>query len=377
MATTRRRKGLALIQQLVKEPHRFEFLQAMRILEAAVIQEESREKGFAHKPVASWVPPNYELVRFKTIDNLAFRSADLIELSAIDTVESSDANAPQKQWQLVTGFMGLTGSQGVLPHYFTEMLLQLQRNNDSALEDFVNIINHRSISLFYQASRKYQLPINYERHKRFNDRALDLFSHAFGALSGIGLSSLGNRLAVPDEAIFGFGGLLSRPIRSASGLKGIIQHYFGIKVQIEQFCPQWQDLPDDVVTRLPGGEFQGLNNILGVNSLLGLKSQNIQSKFRIKLEPMSYEFFMTLAPGSQKLKALQSLIQFYSGTELDYEICVSINDSEVPPAKLDRALPPMLGWNSHITSPSKRTELVEINVSKDVEITAESLPLAV
>ena len=375
MATTRRRKSVAVIQQLISEPHRFEFFQAMRLLETAVQQQQSLELVFARHPVGGWVPPNCESVRFRTPESLSFRAANVLAIEPIATLDSGDSGAPEAQWEMVVGFMGLTGSQGVLPYYFSELLLQQLRDKSDVLKDFLDIVNHRSISLFYQASRKYQLPVNYERHKQLDSRKPDLFTHALSAFSGLGTEHLGNRLKVPDEVIFGFAGLLSRQVKSAAGLKGLLQHYFGITVNIEQFCPQWQELPSDVVTRLPQAGSPGLNNKLGSNALLGQRCKNIQSKFRIYLEPMSYQLFMTLAPGSKKMRALQSLIQFYAGTDLDYEIIVNIEDSEVPPARLDAVQPPMLGWNTHSFSTEKKAEMVEIKVAQGIGGSMASLPL--
>ncbi|TQV66916.1 type VI secretion system baseplate subunit TssG [Exilibacterium tricleocarpae] len=367
MATTRRRKSIAVIQQLTDEPHRFEFFQALRILESATRQQQSLDLGFARHPVGGWVPPHQECVRFRIRETLGFRTANVVAVEPIATLDSGDSKAPEAQWEMIVGFMGLTGSQGVLPYYFTELVLQQLREKSDVLKDFLDTINHRSISLFYQASRKYQLPVNYERQKLLKQREPDLFSHALSALSGLGTGHLSNRLQVPDEVIYGFGGLLARQVKSAVGLKGLLRHYFGIDVTVEQFCPQWQELPDDVVTRLPGGGQSGQNNKLGVNALLGSRCKNIQSKFRIHLEPMSYERFMTLAPGGEKMQAMQGLIEYYAGTDLDYEISVTITDSEVPPARLNSSGPPMLGWNSHVFSEGKPPNLVEIKVSQGTD----------
>ena len=365
MATTRRRKSVAVVQQLTDEPYRFEFFQAMRILESATRQQQSLDLGFARHPVGGWVPPNFECVRFRTRESLAFRAANVTAVEPIAAIDNGDSNAPEAQWEMIVGFMGLTGSQGVLPYYFSEVLLQQLRDKSDVLKDFLDTINHRSISLFYQACRKYQLPVNYERQKLHNSRNPDLFTHALSAFSGLGTGHMANRLDVPDEVIYGFGGLLARQVKSAAGLKGLIQHYFGIGVSIEQFCPQWQELPEDVVTRLPGaGGRPGLNNKLGTNALLGSRCKNIQSKFRIHLEPMSYELFMTLAPGSSKMKAMQGLIEYYAGTDLDYEISVTIRDLEVPPARLGGSDPPMLGWNTHSFTEKESADLVEIKVSQ-------------
>ena len=76
--------------------------------------------------------------------------------------------------------MGLTGPLGVLPHAYTELLLDRIRQKDTALRDFLDLFHHRIISLFYQAWEKYRFTIAYERGER------DRFSHHLLDLIGLG-----------------------------------------------------------------------------------------------------------------------------------------------------------------------------------------------
>ena len=366
MATTRRRQSPNLVERLCAEPWRFSFQQAVRILEAAVCSNDPRSAGFASGSLAGLTPPHKELLHFSNRPSLAFSAANI---SAVEAVEAS-ADKSQQQWHMALQFMGLAGSHGVMPHYFSEILLQRLRDKDEALAAFINIFEHRSISLFYRASGKYRLPHQYENSRRQQHKDDDPFTHALACLSGLGSPHLAAQLPLDKEAILGYSGLYARPIRSAAALKGMLEHYFGLQADIEQFCGQWQALPDDIVTHLPGEGFpDGQNNCLGANALLGTSCWQVQSKFRIRLAPMDYPSFMALAPGSKKLLALQSFIDFFTGTELDYEICVQLQWQDAKPTRLDNSVgsEPLLGWNTPLgrnPDAAKNKKPIEILVSK-------------
>ena len=378
MATTRRRQSLAVIDQLNTEAWRFSFLQAVRILEAAVNSQHERNRGFASQPIAGLAPPHKELLRFSNRTTLAFSPANVAAVSATPL----DDDDIEKQWHMTLQFFGLTGSQGVMPHYFTEILLQRFRDNDKALAAFINIFEHRSISLFHQASRKYQLPLQFEHARITPQKESDHYTHAIASLAGLGTAGLADKLPVPAQALLGYSGLYARPIRSAAALKSMLQHYFDLDAQIEQFCGQWQDLPDDIIARIAGGEAgPGRNNQLGINALLGKSCWQVQSKFRITLAPMSYDSFMELAPGGKKLEALQGFIAFFAGIELDYEVCIQLHREDVQPARLTTEVghEPLLGWNTPLGDTDTTLSLapIDILVSKHTVPPDAGLPTAV
>lgn len=379
MATTRRRQSPNLVEQLCTEPWRFSFQQAVRILEAAACSDDPQSAGFANEPIGGLTPPHKELLHFSNHPSLAFSPANI---NAVEVIDSDPEKIPQ-QWHMALQFMGLAGSHGVMPHYFSEILQQRLRDKDEALAAFINIFEHRSISLFYRASNKYRLPHQYENNRRQQRKGDDPFTHALACLSGLGSPHLAAQLSLDKEAILGYSGLYARPIRSAAALKGMLEHYFGLQTDIEQFCGQWQTLPEDIISHLPGEDFpDGQNNSLGVNALLGTSCWQVQSKFRIRLAPMDYSSFMELAPGSKKLLALQSFIDFFAGTELDYDICVQQQWQDAKPTRLDSSVgsEPLLGWNTPLgTNPdaTENNKPIEILVSKHTLPAGAGLAVAI
>ena len=87
--------------------------------------------------------------------SLAFPAAEIQRLE----LPEDDAGQPRMD----VNFLGLTGPQGVLPIYYTQLIAERARLRDTAIRDFLDIFNHRMISLFYRAWEKYRFPIGYER----------------------------------------------------------------------------------------------------------------------------------------------------------------------------------------------------------------------
>ena len=105
-------------------------------------------------------------------------------------------------------FMGLTGPSGVLPLVYSELVIDRLRERDRTLRDFLDIFNHRMISLFYQAWEKYRFFVPYERGER------DRFSHHVLALLGLGHA----RAAGPAGRSRRFAVVLQRPALAARAL---------------------------------------------------------------------------------------------------------------------------------------------------------------
>ncbi|TQV76409.1 type VI secretion system baseplate subunit TssG [Aliikangiella marina] len=373
MSTTRRRKNTAVSQDLASSPHKYSFSQAVRLLERVTkfnqtegkTPTERSTKGF---PVARFFQPCTEAVRFRTSQTLRFSSAEINKITK--QLNKNDEHGID-QWQVVINFMGLTGTQGVLPYHYTELILQRLKMKDESLKNFLDLFNHRIISLFYQASSKYHLPIEYERKKlnppQFAKR--DTSTQVLLSLIGLGTETLNNRLYTRDESLLFYSGLLTHQIRTASGLQQIIKRHFNIPVKIEEFVGQWQDLIDDVRSRLPSSSNpKGQNNALGKSTMLGKKGWHAQGKFRIILGPLNKQQAQTFRPGTKALLALDEIVKLYVRMEYDYDFIIRITRREtLDKAQLDPKQPPVIGWNTWLVSKSKQEyaekETLDIAVS--------------
>lgn len=327
MATQSRRTDPSVADLLFEAGYRFDFFQAVRVLERLYPDRQ---------PVGRAVAPGQEVVRFHAHLSLGFPA------SAIHRIEpAKDEKGPA---QMTVAFMGLTGPLGVLPRHYTELLLERVRQRDHTLREFLDLFNHRLISLLYRAWEKYRIPIAYER-SALHYQEYDRFSLYLFDLMGMGTKGLRGRQQIPDKTLLFYTGLLAQQPRSASALAGLLQDYFGVPVSVTQFLGQWLPLAQAYRTSL--GSSEG-NNSLGVSALAGAYVWDQHAKFRVKIGPLTLSEFDTLMPSGHAFHALVQFCRFFSGQECDFEIQLILKAAQVPWCRLgSQGLgAPRLGWSA-------------------------------
>ena len=367
MPTQGGRKSASVIQSLTDTPYKFSFIQATRLLERVVLLgnnqvSSSRRTG---NPVARFAPPNTEAVRFHSNQTLSFQSSE------VHKVARSTRKSVPGQWGVTTNFMGITGSGGVMPYHYTETILKRLKLKDKSMSNFFDLFNHRAISLFYQASVKYNLPLEYERKQldAISGKKSDSHTSILLSLIGLGTQYLSERLYTRNESLIYYGGLLSQKTRNAVSLKQILQSHFNVPIEIQEFVGQWQDLIDDVRTKLPNAyNRNGQNHCLGKDIMLGKRGWFAQGKIRIVIGPVPHDKLNQFAPGTTSLKALSEIVRLYVGFECDFDFQIKVNREDVPTeVKMTKENPPVMGWNTWISSrpvmSTGKKEATKINIS--------------
>ncbi len=302
--------------KLRANPCEFEFFQAVRLIERLLPDRA---------PVGRFVSPDKEVMRFNAHNAFPFPASQIQRIVW-------DGDVPV----LVVNFMGLTGPMGVLPLYYTEMMLDRMRHKDYAIVQFFDIFNHRMISLFYQAWEKYRFTLSYERGER------DQFSHHLMDLIGIGSADMQNRLRVKDDSLLYYGGLLALRSRSAAALQRIIEDYFEVRVEVEQFTGAWFRLP--AVDLCVFDRASTVSEQLGFGAVVGDEVWHQQSGVRLHLGPMGLEQYLDFLPSGSAYLPLQSLAKFAGRGELDFEVRLILQREDVPACELGDDQ--RLGWTS-------------------------------
>jgi type VI secretion system protein ImpH len=317
--------GCEIEEKLRREPYTFDFFQALRLLERFRPEKKS---------VGQFVQPEAEVAHFRAHPSLAFPASQIQELEWPE-------DGPVR---MLVNFMGLIGPEGVLPNPYTSLIIERQREGDNSLRDFLDIFNHRIISLFYRAWRKYRIDVAYERGER------DRFSRQLLSLLGLGTEGMRDRQTVSDELLIYYAGLLGQHPRSAQALQQILSDYFDVPVAIEQFSGGWYRLDRETQCRV--SEENTDSGELGFGAVVGDEMWNQQSRVRIVIGPLTLDRYADFLPDGESFEPLRGWVRFFSNDEWDFEVKLILEREQVPACTLgaDGVSGPQLGWVSWVKS---------------------------
>lgn len=328
------------IDRLLDEPYRFEFHQAVRLLDGHLRRLPADERP---------------AIRFRNSLSLSFPASEVLGIeSHVRPDEASGEAAPAREpgthadlerIELTPAFMGLLGATGALPLAYSEQFAQRETTGrDGAARAFLDIFQHRAVTLFHEAWRKHRLPLQFEADRR--ERYLPLVM----SLAGLGEPALRQRLhpgegGVADDALAFYSGLLQRRAVSAPHLQRVLADYFGAPVRVTQFVGRWFELDDGCQVSL--GDDAGFR--LGHDTMMGPRVWQRDLRARVSIGPMSRELHRRFLPGGPAELALRELLTLVSGVSLEYEIHLSVRAADVQPATLTDA-GPRLGWDSFLVT---------------------------
>ncbi len=330
-----------LLTTIKKSPWRFDFFQLVRLLEHYGNELSGEEGEFDRAPIGSFYPPRNEPMRFSMNPSLSFEPAPIEKVGK----GQGSSLADKRQWDVEVNFWGMIGSRGVLPFHYRELILQRLRLKDSSMKHFYDLLDHRSLSLFYRAWKKYRIGIAFEAHQRLDPKYnRDRHEEMLKGLLGLA-SKRSSNFFDHEGAELNCAGLIGRRICSPAALSQAIKQQFGLQVKILPFRGQWQTMPEDVRTRM--GSLDGHNHILGQQAIIGEKTWAIQNRFTVQFEDIDYDKFIKLVSGTEMLSSMYSLIRTMSGVALDFDLALEVQQRKLPTSRLaNKHTPPLLGWNT-------------------------------
>ncbi|THC41329.1 type VI secretion system baseplate subunit TssG [Massilia sp. Mn16-1_5] len=343
MHSEKRRFEPAVIERLFREPYRFEYFQAVRMLELWLRKHGAPDQN----AVANFL-------RFQNSTSLRFPASQL-EAVQPDPPVAPDAAAlgaalqegTLKWVRLTPTFMGLLGGQGILPPHYTERVAEQQANDkDEGPRSFLDSFSNRSLALFYEAWRKYRLHLKYERSGK------DSFLPLLLGLAGLGPPALRRRLAhadqgaVLDESIAYFAAAIRQRPVSAVQMARVLSEYFGQPVEVEQFVGAWYAVPPAQQSTLGCA-----SATLGSCAIAGERVWQRDLRLRLVVGPLDHAGFTAFLPGGLAARALASLLTLFTGLCLEYEIELVLRAIDVRPLTLcEGSELGRLGWDSYLVA---------------------------
>jgi len=319
-----------VITELLAEPWRYEFFQAIRLLSRWL-----RRYGVAPETA----------IRFENNLSLAFPASDIDALQLEQGQGPGGANA--MRLRVRTAVMGLLGLNGALPLHYTERIAAWEHaTRDEGPRAFYDAFSSRQVALFYRAWRKYRVRGGADEHNR--DRFLaQLVALAGAGWQAPGQDQPGGGLAFENLACFA-AQLRSRAV-PAHLIAGVLSDYLQVPVTVEQFAGKWDPLGMGDRSRL------GENNCdVGLGATLGERLLRPQLGIRIKVGPVSSRMFERFLPGASGARALAALLDRFA-IEVPYrELQVILRGEEVDGASLDGTA--RLGLDGFLCTPPDRRD---------------------
>lgn len=287
-------------------------------------------------------------------------SDDFVELNqsaylhcALQAYQATQGDAQNKP-VFDCAFFGLLGPQAPLPLHITEWTNnRVRHHKDDTFLSFLNLFNHRLLSLFYRAWADADPCAQSDRPEQ------DQYRHITGAMGGyLSLTDQKSAAARQNKNLY-YTQFVSDQVRHPEGLQRLLQGILGCPVKINEWIGGFLPLAKETQTMLGERSHGQLPSALGVDSWLGQKVRAIQHKFEVCLGPLSWQEFTHYLPDGERLPKLQQLIAQYAGYQWSWQLRLILD--KVPTCTLGSSSGLKLGWSSwlgHTLDAQSHTEVV-------------------
>lgn len=346
MRATQRQRESGLIQRLLDEPHRFQFVQAVRILVSwlarnGVPGDEALARVLRFENSLRLAFPPSEIEALAADPRAAGTAAGL--LAALQAHGRGQEQGGPPRIMLTPAFIGFLGAGGTLPFHHTERIAAFQaREKDAGARAFLDTFSHRMVALFYQAWGKYRL------EHRLDTEGVDGLLPLLMALGGLRGEAFSPASDGVGEDVAGYYAALlrTRPVAAAT-VSRVLSDYLGAAIEIEQFVGAWDDIPEALRGRLGGGgSFR-----LGYGATLGVRLWRHDLRVRLNIGPLDRKGLERFLPGSRGAAALARMLALFGVPNLQYEVRLILGAACVEPFVLTTRRPGAarrLGWDTFL-----------------------------
>lgn len=280
--------------------------------------------------------PNKEVVRFRASQNLGFAGQDLVRLKTHREPDGAVLH------EMMVDVMGLTGARGALPACYTERVLEQVRDRSPATRDFLDLFNHRLISLFYRSWEKTQPAVHQERPEG------DVFTQILKALTG----------CEQNWQLY-YGAAFARRSRSASMLQSVLEDIVGMNVKIRTLRGEWAPLALEDQSVFPSRKQPaGQHAVLG-SAMLGSRVWMADKGLDIVFNPKSREQLVSVLPNGVYSKTVSEVAQRLVSGQMRVRYRLSARAAHLTHTILGRQ--GRLGADSFIVARPESAKMVEVS----------------
>jgi type VI secretion system protein ImpH len=279
-----------------------------------------------------------------------------LSFSARDVVKFQDASekAPAR---VTVANLGLLGPEGPMPLHLTRWVLDrlsqrwftgadAEQTSDTTFVDFVNILQHRMIALFYRAWADAHPAVQVERSVGGRVRAM------LEAMAGIGLP--GTQDPELDTVRLRQAGSLANQVDGAERLTLFLATAFKVPVEIKEFVAAWITIPAALQSRI-GKAYAAL----GGGATIGPRIFSRQSRIELRVGPLSLDDFKSFLPGERRLALFKKAVRDMIGEALDVDLRIVLAREAVPAPKMGTI---QLGRTCWLSRPAEKGDADDLRL---------------
>lgn len=335
MRTTQRQPESSVVQQLIAEPQRFEFMQAIRlILQLLKRHGISDERAFA------------QVLRFENSTSLSFPASEIASLRCDGDLEADQLS--RLRIHVTPAFIGFLGTSGILPLHYSERIAAHRKMDGSmGVQAFLDLFSNRLVAQFYLAWEKYRIERSGETRRR--DRQLPILLSLAGTPEGDVETVVMDRPDTPgDYALAFYAALFRTRPASAFAIGRAMTEYFGVPIRIEEFVGAWDHVPEKMQSCLAGCGPQ-----LAFDAMLGTRHWRYDRRICLRVGPLGEKELYRFLPRTPGAAALGKMLALFDIGCIEVEVRLGLDQECVRPLTLEPAeLAPIrrLGWTTFLTT---------------------------
>lgn len=327
---------------LLQSAWKYDFFQAVWLLERCLRDAV---------PVGGTGPVGSEQIRFRPHLSMGFPATDVRRVATVDPGDGGPS-----LYQVDVTFMGLYGVATPLPlHFAIDVLRSVELRPDAAVEmdadgkpipmsfghsptrDFLDVLHHRLIALFYRCWTKYRYD------KAFGIPGRDAITSYLRWLIGVPPGLDEHAMGMPPLRLLRYAGVWTQHPRSATTLEGLLYDYDGLPTTVSQFEGRWVELGDADQNRL-GAK----NSRLGMDLTVGASVFDLSGTFRVAFGLMDWATFESFLPDGGRFKEAKKLVRLYCSDPLSYSFELRLAEKQVPATLLTSSGGSRLGYTSWV-----------------------------